>query len=305
VVFRVAPDAERKVRRIAGGCSVIAGQFARPENFRDPVIDVLHGVSVEDPYRWLEDQNSIKTRRWIEEQSACTRQYFDRLSARTRIRKRIADLLTVETYNYPIEIAGNLFFSCRKANQEQPCIILRTATGEERVLIDPSSRGATVSAQILTVSSDARLLVYSIKHGGEDTECTEILDVETGTVLNERFLRGRLHGFWFIPDGSGFLCSHRSVEGDPTAPFSVRCHRFGTSFEDDTVLFSLPYSPEISGITTIPLAGTQLMFLGVACGIYLQTHKSLVRPLLRVKLSGSSVWDLFANPDLPMAGFLQ
>jgi len=33
----------------------------------EPVVDILHGVSVSDPYRWLEDQNALRTRAWIEE----------------------------------------------------------------------------------------------------------------------------------------------------------------------------------------------------------------------------------------------
>ena len=34
----------------------------------EPVIEILHGVPVTDPYRWLEDQDSPSTRAWIEEQ---------------------------------------------------------------------------------------------------------------------------------------------------------------------------------------------------------------------------------------------
>src|SRR5258705_2502559 len=32
----------------------------------EQVTEVLHGVSVADPYRWLEDQNSARTRTWID-----------------------------------------------------------------------------------------------------------------------------------------------------------------------------------------------------------------------------------------------
>ncbi len=34
----------------------------------EPVTAILHGVPVTDPFRWLEDQNSIGTREWIHEQ---------------------------------------------------------------------------------------------------------------------------------------------------------------------------------------------------------------------------------------------
>ena len=35
----------------------------------EPVTEILHGISVTDPYRWLEDQDSPRTRGWIEEQT--------------------------------------------------------------------------------------------------------------------------------------------------------------------------------------------------------------------------------------------
>ncbi len=43
----------------------------------EPVTDVLHGVSVTDHYRWLEDQDSPRTRQWIAEQTQYARGYLD------------------------------------------------------------------------------------------------------------------------------------------------------------------------------------------------------------------------------------
>ena len=72
----------------------------------EPVTEVLHGVSVTDPYRWLEDQNSPRTRCWIEEQRSFARACLDHLPGRDRIRGRIREFLAVETYDSP-QKAGN------------------------------------------------------------------------------------------------------------------------------------------------------------------------------------------------------
>ncbi|MFO7915709.1 MAG: orotidine 5'-phosphate decarboxylase / HUMPS family protein, partial [Candidatus Krumholzibacteriales bacterium] len=37
-----------------------------PETERRVVVDTLHGIEIEDPYRWLEDQESEQTRDWLE-----------------------------------------------------------------------------------------------------------------------------------------------------------------------------------------------------------------------------------------------
>lgn len=240
---------------------MIPARPAYPESFRGTVVDVLHGVAIEDPYRWLEAQDSTETRLWIEEQAALTRRYFNRLPASSRIRNRVAELLSVETYDSPIEVAGSIFFSRRKAQQEQSCIVLRSRAGEDRVLVDPSGRGATTSVHIIDVSHDARLLAYGVKHGGEDTLSVEILDIETGTVLDDRLSRGALRGFCFTSDGRAIIYSHRPIEGDPTAPFCIKRHRLGTSFKDDTVLWQVPHRPEVSGVSVSAVGGRLLMFV--------------------------------------------
>src|SRR5580700_6436261 len=44
-----------------------------------PVVDVVQGVTVTDPYRWLEDSADPKVKAWTEAQNAKTRSYLDAL----------------------------------------------------------------------------------------------------------------------------------------------------------------------------------------------------------------------------------
>ena len=47
---------------------------APPRTQAEPVTETLHAIRTTDPYRWLEDQNSPRIRKWIEEQTACDAQ---------------------------------------------------------------------------------------------------------------------------------------------------------------------------------------------------------------------------------------
>ena len=99
----------------------------------------MHGVSVIDPYRWLEDQGSPSTRRWLEQQTQYARAYLDYIPGRDSIRKRIRELLAVETYD-SLQKAGNrYFFLKRLPDQDQPCICMREGPdGDDYLLLDPA-----------------------------------------------------------------------------------------------------------------------------------------------------------------------
>jgi len=50
---------------------------APPPTRTDNVKEVLHGVEIVDPYRWLEDQSSPETRAWIDAQNSYTKPFLE------------------------------------------------------------------------------------------------------------------------------------------------------------------------------------------------------------------------------------
>ncbi|HEU4523928.1 MAG TPA: S9 family peptidase, partial [Gemmatimonadales bacterium] len=69
-------------------------------------VEVLHGETSPDPYRWLEDGNSADTRQWTEAQNALTRSYLDGIPARARIRARLDQLLSIDALGAPTPVHG-------------------------------------------------------------------------------------------------------------------------------------------------------------------------------------------------------
>src|SRR5258708_29408270 len=112
-----------------------------PPTAIEPVTEVLHGVEIVDPYRWLEDQNSPATRKWIEEQTAYTRAYLDAIPDREPIRGRVEQLLAFkEIISEPWNVRDQYFFLKRQKNGEQPVIVMRNGLFvHESVLVYPAS----------------------------------------------------------------------------------------------------------------------------------------------------------------------
>jgi prolyl oligopeptidase len=211
-----------------------------PHSIPEPVTDVFHGVPVTDPYRWLEDQESSRTRNWIVEQSRYARAYLDSIPGRERIRERVRQFLAVETYDSLQTLGSRYFFRKRLPDQEQPCICMREgADGEDQLLVDPAARasGRYIAVKPLQVSPDGRLLLYEVKEGGERTGTFELLDIETRMRLADFLPRGYLRGFAFAPDGKSFYYVHEAL--DTKRPFyrAAYQHALGTPATEDREIF--------------------------------------------------------------------
>jgi len=222
---------------------------APPPTPVEPVTEILHGIEITDPYRWLEDQNSPQTRKWLEEQAAYTRGYFAAIPDRERIRTRVRDLLALkEVISEPWNVGNRYFFLKRQEDREQPVIVMRDGLfGPETVLVDPAQRGSgnSIAVSIATISADGRFLAYSVRQGGTDHSSLEILDVERGTVLPDRLPEGFCTGIAFAPDGTGFYYSHRELH-DPHPNYRAAFgHRFGTERSQDRETFFAGDEPNL------------------------------------------------------------
>jgi prolyl oligopeptidase len=214
---------------------------APPPTKIEPVTEVFHGMPVTDPYRWLEDSDSLETREWIEQQTQYARAYLDHIPGRDAIRKRIREFLAVETYD-SLQIVGNrYFFRKRLPDEEQPCIYMReSADGQDQLLLDPSycGTGKYTALKPVRVSRDGRLLLYEIKEGGERTGTFALFDIERRTTLPDVLPRGYLRGFAFAPDGKSFYYVHESTEAKKPFDRVAYHHVLGMPFATDEVIFS-------------------------------------------------------------------
>lgn len=213
---------------------------APPFSAVEPVTEVLHGVTITDPYRWLEEQDSPRTREWLAEQQGYARSYLDSIPGRVQIRQRVSDLLDVETYDSVLQSGDQYFFRKRKPGQEQPCIFFRDGIdGADQLLIDPAERGTGpyTAVKPMRVSPNGGLLLYEVKQGGERTGTFEVLDIARGKTLPDSLPRGYLRGFVFSPDSSSFFYSHEPLSADRPGYRAVCRHVLGTPSHDDQEVF--------------------------------------------------------------------
>jgi prolyl oligopeptidase len=102
-------------------------------------VDVYHGVTVKDPYRWLEDDNSAATKAWVEAQNKVTFDYLATIPERAAIKARLTELWNFERYGVPFKEGGRYFYYKNDGLQNQSVLYtLPTLESEPTVLLDPN-----------------------------------------------------------------------------------------------------------------------------------------------------------------------
>jgi prolyl oligopeptidase len=216
---------------------------APPMTRIDNVTETLHGVTITDPYRWLEDQNSPDTRAWINAQNEYTASKLGSLPIRSRIRERLTQLLKIDTIGTPFAKGGRYFLAKRRADQNQSVIYMRIGLdGKDEVLLDPNTMSAdqSTSVQMQDVSADGKLLVYGVRQGGEDEITVRVMDVDSRSDLPDQLPKGRI-GVSLKPDKTGFYYSRftNNVGG------RIFYHPMGSDVSKDVEVFGKGYSPQV------------------------------------------------------------
>ena len=207
-----------------------------PPTQQDNVVDVLHGVEIVDPYRWLEDQDAPETRAWLDAQNAYT---FDHLADRPErpvLERRIRELVSIDRIAAPIVRGGRFFVWKKKATDDLWVLHLREGLdGEDRVLLDPHalSDDHTVSIDLADVSPDGSWLVYEIRRGGADETELRLFDVDRRQDLPDRFPVALYSGVAIAPD-TGSDRSFFYGRQDGRDGFHIFRHRLGNTAESDT-----------------------------------------------------------------------
>jgi prolyl oligopeptidase len=224
----------------------VARRRAYPESLRTDHVDVLHGVPVADPYRWLEDLESERTRAWVEAQNRLTAEHLHTLPEREAIRRRLTELWNFERYGVPVCEGRRYFFTCNDGLQDQSVLYtLETLDGVPRVLIDPNalSQDGTVALTSFNVSPDGRLVAYGLAHAGSDWQEWRVRDVETGCDLADHLQWVKFsQSAWTHDNGGFFYCRYdEPVAGRPLedAHFwqKLYYHRLGTPQSADELVY--------------------------------------------------------------------
>ncbi len=243
-----------------------------PKTKRVDQVDILHGVKVEDPYRWLEAdvRESAEVRKWVDAQNKVTNAFLKSIPERESINKRLTELWNYERYSVPFKKGGLYFLTKNDGLQNQSVLYVQDSLqSKPQELIDPNkwSKDGTVSLTGVYVSPDGRYLTFGKSEAGSDWQSWHVLNVETKQTLTDDLQWVKFSGVSWTRDSKGFFYSRypepkegKKFQGLVFNP-KVYYHRLGTSQSDDILVYSQPEHPEWGFETTVTDDGRYLVII--------------------------------------------
>lgn len=152
-----------------------------------PVTDTYFGVTVSDPYRWLENAQDPEVHNWAATQTAHARAYLDALPYRRQLGDRLMQLISQTSPSYSnLKAAGTRVFALYSdPSKQQP---LLTVMGQDldgahaATVIDPNALDSSggVAIDWFEPSPDGSKVAVSLSRGGSEDGDLHIFDVGTG-----------------------------------------------------------------------------------------------------------------------------
>jgi prolyl oligopeptidase len=143
-------------------------------------VDDYHGTRVADPYRWLEDDNSVETANWVQAENTVTFAYLEKIPFRDAVKRRLEQLYNYPKYTAPVRKGELLFYAKNNGLQNQNVVYTQKGVeGAPEMLLDPNkfSADGTTRLGIFSVSRDGRYAAYGMQVGGSDWQEVRVLDV--------------------------------------------------------------------------------------------------------------------------------
>ena len=227
--------------------SALAAQdaFVYPPTRKDDLAETIHGVSVADPYRWLENVKSPDVQEWMKEQDARARAELKKLPGRDALAERLRKLYYVDDLGVPTRRGNRYFYWRRHATKEKAIVYWKEGRdGPQQVLFDPNgwSADGSIALGSWSVSEDGQTVAYSIRKNASDEATLYVMDVASGKKSDIDVIEGaRYAQASWLPNGKSFYYTWLPMDSnikaaDRSGFAEVRLHQLGTDPKNDTIV---------------------------------------------------------------------
>jgi len=223
---------------------------APPSAAPRPPTETRFGITLEDPDRWLEDQQNPAARDWVKAQADYTRGVLDAIPARAEVLadlERLERLTSARLQDVVLMKGERLLIRRQEAGMQTARLYLRDGwNGADRLLLDPEEwkqkTGNPHAINYAVPSPDGRHAVVGLSESGSELATAHLIELANGKQVGQPITRVRFGVSW-LPDSSGFFYNRLRdpAPGEPTSERQLNSqgylHRLGRDPEQDALVF--------------------------------------------------------------------
>ena len=224
-------------------CNKNHNKNSYPETKKIPVTDIYFDESVTDDYRWLEDDNSDDTKKWVINQNNTTFKYLDEIPYRNDIKDRLEQLWDYEKISAPFKEGQYTYFYKNDGLQNQSILYRENNKNNAEVFLDPNSfsKDGTTSLSTLSFSKTGDLVAYSISEGGSDWRKFIVMNATNKKIIGDTLVDVKFSGIQWKLDEGFFYSSYDKPEGselsEMTDQHKLYYHNLGTKQSEDILVY--------------------------------------------------------------------
>ncbi len=273
---------------------VLLTALAYPIAYRGTESSVFFGITVPDPYRWMEKVDAPDTRAWSAAEDTLTRSYLSRLPLRNALHERLSNL-----WNYHYAAAPKIYGSLHVRlgvvdKAKRLALVARYGiSGRERTVLDsgdPQIQG-TISLDSASFSKSGRYLAFSTALKGSKATVWHVRDVRTLSLLDDQIRSDPSSKAVWTADGRGFFYETVASTDHNRMLIRIVYHRLHDRANGDRVAFSLPMPQKSTIDTAVTRDGRWLVLTASAYGEQL-TPRFFIG---EAEVPGAPVREIFAR----------
>jgi len=223
-----------------------------PETIKDSTTDNYFGTKIADPYRWLENDTSAETKKWVDAENKITQNYLSQIPYREAIKRRLTEIWNYPKETAPFKVGEYYFFTKNDGLQNQSVWFIKKGLGaEEELFLDPNTLTAdgTASVSLLGFSNDKKYLAYAVAQSGSDWSNIYIMEIATKKKLTDELKWTKFSGAAWKGDGFYYSRYDEPVKGMALSAANkfqkVYFHKLGEAQTADRLIFEDKTNPNL------------------------------------------------------------
>ncbi len=214
--------------------------------------EMYHGEMIADPYRWLEDDNSEDTKKWVTLQNDYTNSFLNKIPFRNEVKKELTKMWNYEKYSTPFKKGDYLFFFKNDGLQNQSILYYQKGeNGTPEVFIDPNQLDSSGTAALgaIKFSKNNLYCAYSVSKAGSDWQEIHVMEVATRNKLSDNIAYTKFSNIAWIDD-TGFYYSGYDKPVNEEQKYSAKTqnqkifyHKIGSEQSEDELIYEDPENP--------------------------------------------------------------